>query len=95
MDLSFQRLFLLKSDMPSVKNRTSPGLDRIKPEHLKYLPAVLINTLARLFTRYLSDCKVPKRWKTSKSVLLYKKGDPQDIGNYRPIRLLSVICHVI
>ncbi|KAK6764545.1 hypothetical protein RB195_024753 [Necator americanus] len=25
-----------------LKNRTSPGLDRIKPEHLKYLPPVLI-----------------------------------------------------
>ncbi|KAK6749886.1 hypothetical protein RB195_002102 [Necator americanus] len=75
----------------SVRNRTAPGSDRIRPEHLKNLPPVLINTLARLFTRYLSECKVPKQWKTSKTVLLYKKGDPHDIGNYRPICLLSVI----
>ncbi|KAK6739382.1 hypothetical protein RB195_008078 [Necator americanus] len=75
----------------SVRNRTAPGLDRIRPEHLKSLPPVLINTLARLFTRYLSECKVPKQRKTSKTVLLYKKGDPHDIGNYRPICLLSVI----
>ncbi|KAK6740236.1 hypothetical protein RB195_008606 [Necator americanus] len=75
----------------SVRNRTAPGPDRIRPEHLKSLPPVLINTLARLFTRYLSECKVPKQWKTSKTVLLYKKGDPYDIGNYRPICLLSVI----
>ncbi|KAK6743191.1 hypothetical protein RB195_010447 [Necator americanus] len=34
---------------------------------------------------------VPKQWKTSKTVLLYEKGDPHDIGNYRPICLLSVI----
>ncbi|KAK6761016.1 hypothetical protein RB195_022184 [Necator americanus] len=59
----------------SVRNRTAPGPDRIRPEHLKSLPPVLINTLARLFTRYLSECK----------------GDPHDIGNYRPICLLSVI----
>ncbi|KAK6765492.1 hypothetical protein RB195_025418 [Necator americanus] len=72
----------------SVRNRTAPGRDRIRPEHL---PPVLINTLARLFTRYLLECKVPKQWKTSKTVLLYKKGDPHDIGNYRPICLLSVI----
>ncbi|KAK6731405.1 hypothetical protein RB195_007711 [Necator americanus] len=75
----------------SVRNRTAPSPDRIRPEHLKSLPPVLINTLARLFTRYLSECKVPKQWKTSKTVLLYKKGDPHDIGNYRPICLLSVI----
>ncbi|KAK6733917.1 hypothetical protein RB195_017590 [Necator americanus] len=75
----------------SVKNRTASAPDRIRPEHLKSLPPVLINTLARLFTRYLSECRVPKQWKISKTVLLYKKGDPHDIGNYRPICLLSVI----
>ncbi|KAK6730546.1 hypothetical protein RB195_007171 [Necator americanus] len=75
----------------SVKNSTSSGLDRIKPEHLKYPPPVLINTFARLFTRYLSEWKVPKQWKTSKTVPLYKKRDPQNIGNYRRICLLSVI----
>ncbi|KAK6764128.1 hypothetical protein RB195_024451 [Necator americanus] len=75
----------------SVKNRTAPRLERIRPEHLKNLPPVLINTLTRLFTRYLSECKVSKQWKTSKTVLMYKKGDPHDIGNYHPICLLSVI----
>ncbi|EPB76803.1 hypothetical protein ANCCEY_04085 [Ancylostoma ceylanicum] len=75
----------------SVKNRTAPGPDRIRPEHLKNLPTAIVNTLARLFTRYLSECKVPNQWKTSRTVLLYKKGDPQDIGNYRPICLLSVV----
>ncbi|KAE9412994.1 hypothetical protein Angca_009391, partial [Angiostrongylus cantonensis] len=47
--------------------------------------------LARLFTCYLSECEVPSQWKTSKTVLLFKKGDLHDIGNYRPICLLSVV----
>ncbi|KAK6727922.1 hypothetical protein RB195_005532 [Necator americanus] len=72
-------------------NGAAPGPDRIRPEYLNNLPPVLINTLARLFTHYLSECKVPKQWKSSKTVLLYRKGDPHDIGNYRPICLLSVI----
>ncbi|KAK6736143.1 hypothetical protein RB195_019052 [Necator americanus] len=67
------------------------GMERIRPEQLKNLPPALINTLARLFTRYLSECKASKQWKTSKTVLLYKKRDPHDISNYRPIYLLSVI----
>ncbi|KAK6737640.1 hypothetical protein RB195_020009 [Necator americanus] len=62
----------------SARNLTAPGPDRIRPEQLKNLPPALINTLTRLFTRYLSECKVPKQWKTSKTVLLYKKGDPHD-----------------
>uniref|UniRef100_A0A7I5EE89 MRG domain-containing protein n=1 Tax=Haemonchus contortus TaxID=6289 RepID=A0A7I5EE89_HAECO len=40
----------------SMKNCTAPGPDRIKPEHLKSLPAVIVRILARLFTPYLSDC---------------------------------------
>ncbi|VDP05495.1 unnamed protein product [Heligmosomoides polygyrus] len=64
---------------------------RIRPEHLKNLPPALTYTLALLFTRYLSECKVPSQWKTSRTVLLYKKGDVHDIGNYRPICLLFVV----
>ncbi|KAE9412776.1 hypothetical protein Angca_005479, partial [Angiostrongylus cantonensis] len=32
--------------------------------------------------------KVPSQWKSRKTALLLKKGDLQDIGNFRPICLL-------
>ncbi|EYB83630.1 hypothetical protein Y032_0332g2772 [Ancylostoma ceylanicum] len=38
----------------SVKNRTAPGPDRIRPEHLKSLPTAIVNTLARCFNIVLS-----------------------------------------
>ncbi|VDM55729.1 unnamed protein product [Angiostrongylus costaricensis] len=38
-----------------VKNRAAPGPNRIRPKHLKNLPSVLVSTLARFFTRYLSE----------------------------------------
>ncbi|KAE9418772.1 hypothetical protein Angca_006717, partial [Angiostrongylus cantonensis] len=50
--------------------------------------------MTRLFTRYLSECKIPTQLKTSKTVLLFKKEDRYDIGNYRPICLLSVVYKV-
>ncbi|KAE9414934.1 hypothetical protein Angca_007856, partial [Angiostrongylus cantonensis] len=81
----------IRHAISTVKNRTEPGPDRITSEHLKNLPSILVNTPARLFTRYLSECKFSTQWKTSKTVLLFKKGDLQDIGNYRPICLLSVV----
>ncbi|VDP20984.1 unnamed protein product [Heligmosomoides polygyrus] len=75
----------IRHAVSSVKKRTAPGPERIRPEYLKNLPPALINTLARLFTPYLSECKVPSQWKTSKTILLYKKGDVHDISNYRLI----------
>ncbi|VDP59634.1 unnamed protein product [Heligmosomoides polygyrus] len=57
----------------------------MRPKHLKNLSPALISILVQLFTRCLSECKVPSQWNTSKTVLLYKKGDVLDIGNYRPI----------
>ncbi|KAE9417744.1 hypothetical protein Angca_006109, partial [Angiostrongylus cantonensis] len=78
-----------------MRNRAAPGPDRIRSEHLKNIPPVLVSTLARLFTRYLSECKVPTEWKTSKTVLLFKKGDLRDIGRYRPICLLPVVYKLV
>ncbi|KAE9417567.1 hypothetical protein Angca_008283, partial [Angiostrongylus cantonensis] len=46
--------------------------------------------MARLFTRYLSECNFRTQWKTSKTVL-FEKGDLRVIGNYRLIFLLSVV----
>ncbi|XGW34910.1 hypothetical protein V3C99_018732 [Haemonchus contortus] len=74
-----------------MKNCLAPGPDRIKPGHLKSLPLAIVKVVGRLFTRCLSECKVPTSGKISKTVLLYKKGDPDDIGKYRPLCLLSVI----
>ncbi|EYB88761.1 hypothetical protein Y032_0242g3440 [Ancylostoma ceylanicum] len=87
--------FVISSVLPSevrhaiksVKNRTAPGPDKIRPEHLKNLPTALVNTFARL---------------TLHAVLVGMQGtqpieDQQDcaavqeIGNYRPICLLSVV----
>ncbi|VDP10020.1 unnamed protein product [Heligmosomoides polygyrus] len=57
MDTSFPLFSLPRFPhaISSVKRRTASGPDRIRPELLKNLPPALINTLARLFTRYLSD----------------------------------------
>ncbi|VDP48619.1 unnamed protein product [Heligmosomoides polygyrus] len=78
----------IRHAISSVKKRTAPGPDRIRPEHLKSLPPALINILARLFT---PTCR-SARWKTSSTLLLHRRGDAHDISNHRPICLLSVVC---
>uniref|UniRef100_A0A7I4Z1J3 Uncharacterized protein n=1 Tax=Haemonchus contortus TaxID=6289 RepID=A0A7I4Z1J3_HAECO len=81
----------IRDAITPAKKCTAPGPDGIKPEHLKSPPPAISRTLARLFTRYLSEYKVPTSLEIRKTVLLCRKGDPDDIGNYRPISPLSVI----
>ncbi|KJH48750.1 hypothetical protein DICVIV_05144 [Dictyocaulus viviparus] len=50
----------IRHAISSVANRTAPAPQRIRPEHLKILPPVLIKTLARLFTRHPFELKVLK-----------------------------------
>ena len=49
------------------------------------------NKLAQLFTQCLCKRDVPEAWCNTIVSLLHEKGDKEDLGNYRPISLLSAI----
>uniref|UniRef100_A0A0K0DHP1 Core-binding (CB) domain-containing protein n=1 Tax=Angiostrongylus cantonensis TaxID=6313 RepID=A0A0K0DHP1_ANGCA len=55
----------IRHAISSVKNRTAPGPDRIRSEHLKNLPPVLVNIMAQVFTRYLPEYTVPTSLESS------------------------------
>lgn len=74
-----------------MKDGKAPGSDGINIELIKAGGHEIWRALAIRFSRYLAEKKVPSRWKESKTVLLYKKGDKEDLKNYRPICLLSHI----
>ncbi|KAH7701151.1 protein F43G9.7, partial [Aphelenchoides avenae] len=73
------------------KNEKAPGPDGITAEMLKAGGERLWDQLAKFFTTCMRMKRIPLKWKESRTVLLYKKGDPNDVKNYRPICLLPVI----
>ena len=46
------------------------------------------------FSHYMAQRRTPDQWKTAKTVLLYKKGDREQLRNYRPIWLLPTVYKV-
>ncbi|MFH4982954.1 hypothetical protein AB6A40_009663 [Gnathostoma spinigerum] len=67
------------------------GKDDISVEVLYAGGYTLRRAVAKRFSAYMAQCKIPSDWKSSKTILLYKKGDREDFKNYRPIYLLSTI----
>jgi len=73
--------------MPS---RKACGVDGIPAEILKHSPDSFKENLRHLVNAvFASEFKVPKDALLAKVILLYKKGDPYLLGNYRPIALLT------
>ena len=73
----------------SLKNGKSASADLISNEMLKKAVPVLIKPLHKLFNFIFTNEKFPKIWNESFLVLIHKKGDTFDPGNYRPISISS------
>ena len=69
----------------------APGPDDLVYEELRWLCPDMRHDLFLLYRAFMAHGYLPAHWKTSKTFLLYKKGDPHDPGNYRPISLANVL----
>lgn len=86
--------FSLKEIITAIRhlsNNKCPGYDRIINEALKIGEKLLAGLLCQLFNNILKEKRVPSQWTKSEIILIYKKGDPSNIDNYRPISLMSCI----
>lgn len=75
----------------NLKEGKAGGIDGITNEEIKAGGNVLVGLLCKLFNTCLATKTIPEIWKKGKLILLFKKGDRQEIKNYRPINLLSVV----
>ena len=71
------------------------GPDNISNRILKFHANALAPSLAALINHSLSLGKFPDAWKLANIIPLFKKGDKQNVKNYRPVSLLSNIGKVM
>ena len=72
-----------------MKNKASYRHDNISNKLIKCAKEVLIESLTLLVNQMLKSGHFPSELKLSKVKPLFKKGDPSEFSNYRPISLLS------
>ena len=69
----------------------SPGPDNIVPLILKNVQNAVIEHLVQIFNYSINSNFIPEDWKLANVTPIYKKGNKNMAGNYRPISLTSVI----
>jgi hypothetical protein len=72
-------------------NGKTPGLDSIPNSILKNMPSVFHDLLFLFYIHCYKQQQIPQSWKTSLTILLYKKADPTRLTNHRPIALANTI----
>lgn len=83
--------FELSSVLQHTPNHKSPGLDGLPFEVYKYL-FDRFPVAKDLFLQILDDAfhgTIPPSWLQTRMVLLYKKGDPTLLSNWRPLSLIN------
>jgi hypothetical protein len=71
------------------KNNRTPGDDGLINECLKWGKEELTTTITTLLNRIIESEEIPQQWQRSTIILIHKKGNRDDLNNYRPISLLS------
>ena len=72
-----------------MSKRKSPGPDDITSDMFILGGETVLKYLTKTFNEILTTTQIPPTWDEAKVIIIYKKGDPGDIKNYKPISLLS------
>ena len=68
----------------------SPGPDGVPPEFYRRFATLLAGDLASVYNECYADRSLTPNMSLGEIILLYKKKDPRDARNYRPITLLNL-----
>jgi hypothetical protein len=79
----------------NLESKASNDIDGLSNKTLKFLKYELATPLVHLFNLSLQTGNFPDKLKMSRTVPIFKSGDPESCDNYRPISLLSTISKIL
>ena len=79
----------VRGAMLRLRDGMTTGDDGVPSFIVRDCAFVLDEPLAKIFNMSLRTCVFPERWRISRICPVFKKGDKDDIANYRPIAIIS------
>ena len=79
----------VEAALRKMKNGKEAGKDQVNIETLKAGDETIAKQLAKLYTKCITERRIPNTWKEANMVIFFKKWNIKDIKNYRPIYVLS------
>jgi hypothetical protein len=96
-DMEFRQLTQeeVEKIMKKQQPKLSHGLDTINNRMVKECAASLSVPMTMIINESLKEGEVPLAFKTAVIKPLYKKGPSNELGNYRPVSLLSALSKIL
>jgi hypothetical protein len=83
----------IKTRIAQTKTNTAAGPDGLSKNHIK---TARIQEILRLLYVFITACgRQPTAWRENRTILLPKEGkDPNDVRNYRPVTISSILSRI-
>ena len=85
----------VKKELRSINDSKSTGLDGISPRFLKDGAEFLCIPISHIVNLSISTCTVPDDFKKARITPIFKKNSKLEVGNYRPVSILSVVSKIL
>ena len=80
--------------MNRLNKSKAAGLDKISARLIRECADLICIPIRDIFNQSVSQGIFPDDWKCAKVIPLFKQGDRDDLNNYRPISVISVMAKV-
>ena len=81
--------------LSGLSGKKAIGVDKISSEIIKIASPAISDSLTHIFNESITSSLFADEWKTARIIPLYKKGQRNVPGNYRPISVLPAISKIM